>query len=254
VLAAVAGLAGTLTLTVSCATGSAAPAVNAAESSSPTSVAPESTASEATATASTDSPAPAPRSTPAGSRGAGDGDVDGDGKADELTIPKAGTLSARYSGGGDDTVPFDSADPAFVDVRVLGVVDADGDGHGEVFVRTDQGAAHSATTVFRYTGGHLRLMTLDGAQASLPAGGSTGFVASWTCRPSGAPEAVLATASGASSEPNVYTLHIAYYRFDADRLVQLRTMSAGPAALDALPVERDRITGKPGCGSVDLAE
>jgi len=259
-LAAVAGLTGTLALATACTGESAAPAAGAAATAQATVTAQAATSSPPAppvgagsgsgAPASAGGTTPTPGQEPAGARGAREGDVDGDGKADDVTIQPSGVLLARYSGGGSDTASFS----AFGSARVLGAVDADGDGHSEVFVQTDQGAAHSLSTVFRYVDGHLRPVKLDGDQVSLSAGGSTGFIASWTCRPAGVPEAALATASGPSSEPNVYTLAIAYYRFDADRLVQIKASSVGPAALDSLPAERDRITGKPGCGSLNLTE
>jgi len=137
-------------------------------------------------------------------------------------------------------------------VRVLGASDADSDGHAEVFVQVDQGASQQVSTLFRYVGGHLRLVTLDGKQAALAYGGSTGYIASWSCRPSSSPGAALATATGPSTGPNVYTLTVTYYRFDGTRLVALRTRSAAPAGLDALPLDHDAVSGEAGCGPVRL--
>ncbi|WP_243407186.1 FG-GAP repeat domain-containing protein [Frankia canadensis] len=189
-----------------------------------------------------------------GSRPARDGDVDGDGRADTLTILRAGTLRVRYSHGGEDDVRFETGNPAFVDVHVLGSADADRDGHAEVFVQTDQGASIGVATMFRYVGGHLRLATLGGKQAALAYGGSTGFLASWACRPAQVPAAALVTSTGPSSAPNIYTLDLRYYRFDQGRasLTELSHRTAGPAALDQLPTVRDAVSGAAGCGSARL--
>ncbi len=197
-----------------------------------------------------------PPATPHGSRPAtrpaSDGDVDGDGQSDALSVVDGPRLVARYSGGGSDSVALRTADRT--SVRVLGAADADSDGHAEVFVQLDQAASQQLTTVFRYVDGHLRQVTLNGQPATLPYGGSTGYVTSWACRPASSPRAALATAAGPSSAPNVYALTLTYYRFDGERLVSLRSRTAAPAALDALPLEHDAVSGQPGCGSVHPGE
>ncbi|MBL7489477.1 hypothetical protein I6A60_09345 [Frankia sp. AgB1.9] len=157
-------------------------------------------------------------------------------------------LLVRYSGGGTDSVAFQAGDPT--SVRLLGASDADADGHAEVFVQVDQGAAQQVSTLFRYVGGHLGLVTLDGNQATLAYGGSTGYVASWSCRPSSSPNAALATATGPSTGPNVYKLTVTDYQFDGTRLVSLSTRTFAPAGFDALPIDHDAHSGKAGCGPV----
>lgn len=191
-----------------------------------------------------------------GTGAARDGDVDGDGRADTLTIPEPGVLHASYSGGGEDSVPFQGGNPAFVEIRVLGASDADRDGHAEVFVQVDQGASMSTATVFRYVDRHLRLVTAaNGAQAALASGGSTGFVATWACRPattSTAAGAALTVAAGPSTAPGAYRLDVSYYRFDQARLALISQESVGPAALDSVATPRDGVSGAPGCGQVRL--
>ncbi|MCK9923921.1 VCBS repeat-containing protein [Frankia sp. AgPm24] len=192
-----------------------------------------------------------PHGSPPANRPAIDGDVDGDGRPDTLSVTGARLLT-RYSGGGSDSVGFQVGDPS--SVRVLGAADADRDGHAEVFVQADRGAGFEVSTLFRYVDGHLLLVTLDGDQAALAYGGSTGSVQSWSCRPSTVPDAALAIANGPSTAPNVYTLTRTYYRFDGARLVRLRSMTVPPAPLDALPQDNDAVSGRPGCGSVRLGD
>jgi hypothetical protein len=185
---------------------------------------------------------------------AADGDVDGDGRADTITIAQAGTLHVQYSGGGQDSVRFTAGSPVGEQVRVLGSADADRDGHAEVFVLADQGASMRTATMFRYVGGHLRLVTLAGSQVALAYGGSTGYVATWACRPAQMPGTALVTAAGPSSGANSYTVDVRYYRFTPGQaslaLVSHRT--AGPAPLDQLPTVRDGVSAAPGCGSARL--
>lgn len=192
---------------------------------------------------------------------AADGDVDGDGRADTFAIPEPGVLRVRYSGGGQDSVRFQGGDPAFVEHRVLGASDADRDGHSEVFVQVDQGASIGTATVFRYVDRHLRLVTTAGGeQAALAAGGSTGFLSAWACRPAAGPQTpspspskvALAVASGPSASPGRYRLDVSFYRFDQARLVLVSRESAGPAALDGLPALRDEVSGTSGCGQARL--
>ncbi|MCM3886073.1 VCBS repeat-containing protein [Frankia sp. R82] len=192
-----------------------------------------------------------PHGSPPVNRPAIDGDVDGDGRPDMLSVTGA-RLLARYSGGGSDSVGFRVGEPS--SVRVLGAADADRDGHAEVFVQADRGASFEVSTLFRYVDGRLRLVTLDGSQAALAYGGSTGSVQSWSCRPSTFPDAALSLASGPSTAANVYALTRTYYRFDGARLVRLRSTTVPPTRLDALVQDNDAVSGRPGCGSVRLGE
>jgi len=112
------------------------------------------------------------------------GDVDGDGRSDHLTLPSPGLVRVGYAGGRSDTVRFEAAsEPG---ARLLGTQDADGDGRAEVFVRSTTGAATQFATVFRYVGGHLRVVTLDGAQTRLAYGGSVTHQDSWAAATLGA--------------------------------------------------------------------
>jgi hypothetical protein len=113
-------------------------------------------------------------------------DVDGDGRADRVTVSGSGTLAVGYGNGRTETVAF-TPSGAGMAPAVLGTADVDRDGRAEVFVRNDRGAYLETTILFRYTAGHLRLVTLNGEQAALPAGGSVRNQAYWTSDPPGAP-------------------------------------------------------------------
>jgi hypothetical protein len=125
-------------------------------------------------------PVTAPARRPAGP--AKNGDIDGDGRADQVTLSAGGTLRVRYSGGGTDTVALGTGSPG--DQAVLGVVDADGDGFGEVFVRTVQGAAFEGDAILRRVDGHLRMVVNEQVRGTaLSHGGSVANQAFWDCYP-----------------------------------------------------------------------
>jgi len=142
------------------------------------------------------------------------GDVDGDGRSDHLTLPSPGLVRVGYAGGRSDTVRFEAAsEPG---ARLLGTQDADGDGRAEVFVRSTTGAATQFATVFRYVGGHLRVVTLDGAQTRLAYGGSVTHQDSWAAATLGAP---IVTWSGTSIDGRNYSGTLRRYTFSGTRLL-----------------------------------
>ncbi|ONH38360.1 hypothetical protein BL254_00320 [Protofrankia sp. BMG5.30] len=147
-----------------------------------------------------------------------DGDVDGDGRTDSIALPAAGTLRVRYATGHTDEVPF-QGNPDLTVQGVLGSVDADRDGHAEVFVRVDRGAGLQAATVFRYVGSRLRLVTLDGQQASLPYGASLRNAAKWGCRRTQSPAAAIEIWTGTSTDGRSYQGRATFYNFSDSRLI-----------------------------------
>lgn len=151
--------------------------------------------------------------------GAADSDVDGDGEPDELALQSAGTLRVNYSAGGGETVLFDTPGGPD-DQRLLGTVDVDRDGHAEVFVRFVRGSALASATLFRYVDGHLRLVTLNGEQTQLPYGASLRGAATWECRPTAVPGAVIATWS-ASADDGSYRGDRVFYAFSGATLVEI---------------------------------
>ena len=169
-----------------------------------------------------------------------EGDVDGDGRVDAISLPTSGKLRINYSSGGTDTVSFTPSSGSRPEV--LGSVDADTNGHAEVFVRTRSDQDGNAAALFRYVGGHLRLVTLDGEQASLAYGGTTSDQASWACRqPSGA----IVTWSGSSSDGSTFPGTLNSYQFDNEHLVQVSTWSK--TVTDSSPAPHD-------CGSIALTK
>jgi len=152
---------------------------------------------------------------PAAGRPARDGDVDGDGRVDQVTLAGPGLLHVRYAAGSSEDVRFE-ADAGPVGPAVLGVVDADWDGHAEVFVRVSSGAATEFASLFRYTGGRLRLVTAGGQQARLGYFGSVANHSSWACRPPGIP---IVTWTGATTAGAVYHGTETYHRFRGAELV-----------------------------------
>jgi hypothetical protein len=156
-----------------------------------------------------------------------DGDVDGDGRADTITFPAPGRLYIAYATGKTETVGFDVAD-GYTDVALLGAVDADQDGHAEIFVRTGSGASTQFATVFRYFSGHLAVVTLDGKQSGLAYGGTVTHQDSWACRPPAEP---VLTWSGTSTDGQTFTGTARSYRFDGFVLARIaeRPLTVTPA-------------------------
>jgi hypothetical protein len=114
-----------------------------------------------------------------------DGDVDGDGKPDQVTVANAPigegvwavTLKLTALGTRRGQVHTESERP-----RVVGVVDADADGFGEVFLTINEGASTSFWGVLRLVDGVVREVTKDGAQLSLGIGGSVSHGDGFACR------------------------------------------------------------------------
>ncbi len=174
--------------------------------------------SNRTGTQHVTSPATSPATATASASPARDGDVDGDGRADSITLPAAGTLLVRYATGRTDEVPFEG-NPDLTVQGVLGSVDADRDGHAEVFVRVDRGAGLQAATVFRYVDSRLRLVTLDGQQASLPYGASLRNAAKWGCHRTQSPTAAIEIWTGTSTDGRSYQGRTTFYDFSGTRLI-----------------------------------
>jgi hypothetical protein len=132
---------------------------------------------------------------------------------------RAGTpsLIARLTSAGTQEVPFAGPDDGGTPL-VLGTTDVDGDGHGEVFVRFQQGASTSFATLFRFVGGRLRLVTVGGAQAVLGYGGAVTHADHWSCA-----RGRIITWTGDSSDGATFVGPETTYRFAAATLVRVRT-------------------------------
>lgn len=155
---------------------SSSPAAGGATSSAPTS------APAATSAASAQSIS-AGQSLIVPTRGrAADWDVDGDGRPDrarlvyfggsgpnnwELVVDmtKLGQQAVRFTG--SPVLPGNTGAPT-----VAGSVDADRDGHAEIFVKADSGASTQFWTIFTLAAGRIQQVTSQGKPVRLTVGGS----------------------------------------------------------------------------------
>ena len=138
----------------------------------------------AAATPSSTSPpaGPSPAISPARGREAADWDVDGDGRRDrarlvylggygphnwELVVDMTtlGQQAVRFTGG--PVLPGNTAAPT-----IAGSVDADRDGHAEIFVKVDSGASTQFWTIFKLVGRQIRQVTSQGQPVRLAVNGT----------------------------------------------------------------------------------
>lgn len=177
---------------------------------SQTSTTPPQTARSSTTTSTTDARSSESEATPSVQN-----DIDGDGQDDQVTVTTTSELRVRYAAGQTDTVWFDTSTPSRAEL--LGTWDADGDGRSEVFVRTETGASTEFATAFRYVGGHLQVITLDGEQTHLAYGGSVRHFDAWVA---GWHETPIVTWSGTSDDGYAYPGVLRFYSFRGTTLVQ----------------------------------
>jgi hypothetical protein len=119
------------------------------------------------------------------------GDVDGDGHPDrarlvylggygpdnwELVVDmtRLGQQTVRFTG--SVLLPGNTAAPT-----ITGSVDADRDGHAEIFVKVDSGASTQFWTIFKLAGRHLRQVTTQGQPVRLAVGGSVTHQGGFRC-------------------------------------------------------------------------
>lgn len=156
-----------------------------ATSSSATQTSATATSSKVAPPSATSPPASAgrpPAISPARGRAAADWDVDGDGRRDrarlvnlggdgpgnwELVVDMTtlGQQAVRFTG--SPVLPGNTAAPT-----IAGSVDADRDGHAEVFVKADSGASTEFWTIFKLVGRHIVQVTSHGQAARLAVNGS----------------------------------------------------------------------------------
>jgi hypothetical protein len=114
-------------------------------------------------------------------------DVDGDGASDQLRAFGVGggdfVLQAELAagGGGELAVPGDGVTA----VALIGGADLDGDGRDEVWAKVGAGASATIIGLFRLDGCDLVPVTIGGAPAELPVGGSVGTTAGVECTATG---------------------------------------------------------------------
>ncbi|MCM3922002.1 VCBS repeat-containing protein [Frankia sp. AiPs1] len=187
-----------------------------------------------------------PSATPGRPTGpAPDGDVDGDGRPDRMLLSPQGELTVAYSGGGRDSVTLSSGSPG--DLKLLGAVDADADGHAEVFARVVQGANAQSATVLRYVHGHLVQVTMGGDHASLNLGGGLTNQFAWSCDTRSGEIVQWQRRSGENDQ--TFQGEVRRYRFEGRTLVLTsRTpfATSGDKPVPGVPT-------KAGCGSLDVS-
>lgn len=135
----------------------------------------DSSATATPAVTPTTKPKPKPTPTRPVKVPATDGDIDGDGLPDRVSVapvPVADgiwsvTLKLSALGTRSGQVHADTEQP-----RLVGIVDADGDGFGEVFLTVAQGASTSFWGVLRLVDGVVRETTMSGQPLHLAIGGS----------------------------------------------------------------------------------
>ncbi|MBL7501127.1 RAD23 family protein [Frankia nepalensis] len=174
-----------------------------------------------------------------------DWDVDGDGGIDQLALSSEGELTATYSGGGGDIVTLSYGIPE--DLLLLGAVDADADGHAEVFARVVQGANAKIVTVLRYVDGHLTQVTMDGDDASLSLGGGVANQFSWACDfPTGE---IVQWERHSDDDNQSFQGEVRRYRFEGSALTLTSRTPFWLGADEPLP----GVPATSGCGSLDLS-
>lgn len=113
-----------------------------------------------------------------------DGDLDGDGRPDNVTISPSrnglATVTAQLTRLGRQSVPMEVTGAPGVPV-VMGVVDVDGDGYGELFVKVDQGASTGFASIVRLLNGRLTVVGTAGGQDRIPYGGTVTHLFTFGC-------------------------------------------------------------------------
>jgi hypothetical protein len=124
-------------------------------------------------------------------RQAADWDVDGDGRPDRARLvylggsgpdnweliadmTTLGQRTVRFTG--DPLLPGNTAAPT-----IAGSVDADQDGHAEIFVKVSSGASTQFWTIFKLVGGQIRQVTIQGQPVRLAVGGSLTHQGGFRC-------------------------------------------------------------------------
>lgn len=155
------------------------PAPNPTGSSSPTpSVTPTSAVPSSTST-----------HPPVTSTAATDWDIDGDGRPDRGQLVFLGgngpnwELVVDMTRLGRQVVPFTGqvALPGSVDVTIAGSVDADHDGHAEVFVMDSSGASTESWTIFKLAGRHLVQVSAASQPVDLKVSGTVTHMDGFRC-------------------------------------------------------------------------
>jgi len=157
----------------------------------PTSGAPTSPPTSAAPTSSAPPPTSPPPSTrlPV-ERTAADWDIDGDSRPDDGRLvflggtgPNNWQLIVDLSSLGRQTIPFTGqiALPGNADLSIAGSVDADHDGHAEIFVMDQYGANTESWTIFKLADRHIVPVTAASQPMDLTVGGSVTHADGFRC-------------------------------------------------------------------------
>jgi hypothetical protein len=139
-----------------------------------------------------------------------DWDIDGDGRPDRGQLvflggsgPNNWELVVTMTSLGRQIVPFTGqiALPGSIDVTIAGSVDADHDGHAEVFVMDSSGASTQSWTIFKLADRHLVQVTAASQPVDLKAGGSVTHLDGFRCAGS-----TLITTSETTGPPDYKTI------------------------------------------------
>lgn len=148
-----------------------------------------------------------------------DGDVDGDGRPDTARVVYRGpapTTGTPYTGEydlvvdmtslGRQTVAFQALPPSFFNARIVASVDANDDGHAELFVEIGSGASTQTWTIFTLMGGRVRQVTVGGQPIQLLVGGSVTHQDGFICQGSQFVErSATASQTGYATQTSTYT-------------------------------------------------
>ena len=165
-------------------------------------------------------------SAPPATRTATDWDIDGDGRPDHAHVvflggvgPNNWDLVVDMTSLGQQVVPFtgEVALPGSNNVTIPGSVDADHDGHAEIFVMDQSGASTQSWTIFKLVGRHIVHVTAASQPVDLKVGGSVTHLDGFRCTRS-----TLITTSETTGPPDYTTVSFrrTSYAWDGARLQQ----------------------------------
>ncbi|HEX6524094.1 MAG TPA: VCBS repeat-containing protein [Streptosporangiaceae bacterium] len=119
-----------------------------------------------------------------------DWDVDGDGRPDTARLAYLGGYTKNWelvvdmTSLGRQTIRFTGSPvlPGSTDApTIAGSVDADADGHAEIFVKVGSGASTQFWSIFKLVGRHIAQVTSNGQPARLAVGGSVTHQGGFRC-------------------------------------------------------------------------
>jgi hypothetical protein len=164
-----------------------------------------------------------------------DGDVDGDGSPDEIAMAGPGLLGVTLSRGTRATLPM----PVPAGPLRWAVTDVDGDGYGEIFVRTGEDGGVERFAMVRMMDPERISLVSSGSAAPLVAGidAGQGSAAGFRCA-----DGSLISYAGTAAGGGQYTVVTQIWRLDGTRLVPDAGATSGTSD--------DTSLFQPDCGSL----